>query len=229
MPKCKYKNYYNFLEPHFEVVTKKDEFYEKGEMEYICRVKNHLNRLGAASFGNKKAKVKEASAFCQGCQQASSISSQTSEFLKKIYENTGHTVTDVNFSSRIVKYQCGNCGKETSTDISNIRESHSKYCGNCCHDKYKLDYGDLKNKVESRGFKLITPADQYKNNKQKLDVLCICGSPHQAILSDLVRSKSCMECKTKKQIATCQERYGVDNVFQIPVIIDAIQEKKCSK
>jgi len=221
MPKCKYKNYCIFLAPLFEVVTTKDNFYETNEIHYICRAQSHHNRLGVGSFGNKKSKV-EIQDFCQGCKDDSEISKQTSDFTKRVLESCGHIILEVNFSSRKVRYQCGNCDSINCSFVQNFNEDATSFCGKCQNDKYKILFGKLKKMVESHGFTLLTKKDEYQNNKQKLKLLCACGKPHQSVLSDIVRDKHCYDCKLKKYEATCMERYGVRNVSQDPEIFEKI-------
>lgn len=175
-----------------------------------------------ASFGNKKAKVKDATLFCEGCKSEQENLRKTEIFSRRVLEETGHTILEVDFSSRKTRYQCGNCNVIVHTFVQNFDEHSTQCCSKCQNDKHKISYPELKEKVESHGFTLLTSNNEYQNNKQKLRVLCVCGSDYQAVLSDLVRDKNCMTCKTRKFEATCIDRYGVRNVSQDPTIFERI-------
>jgi hypothetical protein len=223
MPKCKYDNYRMFLETHFDIITSKNDFYDKNEIVYRCRSKSHLNRLGVTSFANKKSKC-SIEHFCQGCKDEHENLDKRREFISRICDKTGHIIIDVNFSTRKVHYQCGNCSEITQSFTQNFNDA-TPFCLKCQNDKYKIPFDTLKEKVESYGFRLLTLSSEYQNNKQKLKVLCVCGKPHQSILSDIVRGKHCGECKLKKYESTCMVRYGVRNVSQDPVIFEKIVKK----
>lgn len=219
MPKCKYKNYCLFLEPYFKVSTSKNEFYET-ETTFVCNSKGHVNRLNINSFGNKKCKTKIED-FCQGCKEQHENKQQTETFCNDVFARFGHTVLDVDFSSRKVHYQCGNCHSINASFTQNFKDSTS-FCSNCQNDKYKIPFETLKEKVESHGFTLLTQECEYQNNKMKLKLLCVCGKPYESVLSDIVRDKNCEDCKIKKFETTCMERYGVRNVSQDPTIFERI-------
>lgn len=69
---------------------------------------------------------------------------------------------------------------------------------------------------------LLTKEDEYTNNKQKIKMLCKCGEPYEAVLSDIKRGKNCKSCKTEKFKETCLEIYGEDNVSKVPFIFEKI-------
>ena len=97
----------------------------------------------------------------------------------------------------------------------------------CCHycqnDQFKLEYEDIKQRVEGKGLILVTKQSEYKNNKQKLKIICSCGDNHEAILIDITRGKLCKKCKVIKYKATCLAQYGEDNVSKVYDIFAKIQ------
>ena len=223
MPKCKYKNYCLFLEPYFKVTTSKDEFYETETITFACISKGHVNHLNINSFGNKKCKT-NIEDFCQVCKNERDLQLQKSIFCRDVFEQTGHTIVDIDFSTRKVVYQCGNCGSVNHTFTQNFKDA-TCFCSKCQNDKNKIAYETLKEKVESHGFTLLTQECEYQNNKTKLKLLCVCGIPYESVLSDIVRDKNCENCKIKKFEKTCIERYGVRNVSQDPAIFDRIMKR----
>lgn len=210
----KYINYTNFLKDYFEIATSYEEFTKDKKITFICKDSGHTNVLSITSFGNKKAKI-DISDFCQGCKEDRENEEKSEKYKKEILERLGHRITKINFTTRKVTYICGNCGEENETFTQNLnKESNTGVCGKCQNDKNRKDYEELKKEIEDHGYTLLTKKEDYKTNKQKLDVLCKCGNPHSSILSDLKRDKCCQKCKLKKCQETCIEKYGVKNVAQ---------------
>jgi hypothetical protein len=56
-----------------------------------------------------------------------------------------------------------------------------------------------------------------------LSILCVCGEVDSRPLSDIEKGKKCAKnCKLKKSIKTCMEKYGVTNPSKDPVIFQKI-------
>jgi hypothetical protein len=134
MPLCKYKNYCLFLEKHFEVKTTKDDFYENKKIVYVCHKNSHVNTLSIASFGNKKSKI-DIEHFCQGCKNDEDCEKQKVEFCQNVLETTGHIILEVNFSTRKLEYQCGNCGSINKSFIQNFDKNTTSFCNKCQNNK----------------------------------------------------------------------------------------------
>lgn len=208
----KYINYTNFLKDYFDISTSYEEFTKDKKITFICKESGHTNVLSSTSFGNKKAKV-DISDFCQGCKDETENQEKTEKYKQEILERLGHTLLQVDFKSRKAIYICGNCGEKNETFTQNLnKDTNTGMCGKCQNDKNRKDYNELKKEIEDHGYKLLTKKEDYKTNKQKLNVLCKCGEPHSSILSDLKRDKCCQKCKLKKYEDTCMEKYGVKNV-----------------
>jgi len=217
----KYKNYCTFLEPYFDVITTYKDFHDSKSISFICKEDGHINTLNINSFGNKKSKIK-IEYFCQGCKYEKENKEKTKKFIGQVFEKTGHIIKSVEFSTRKVSYECGNCGDINNSFTQNFDKNTTRFCSTCQNDKYRIPYTQLKEKVESHGFGLLTTQNEYKNNKEKLKLLCVCGNPYMSVLSDIIRDKNCEECKLKKYEKTCMDRYGVRNTSQDPVIFDKI-------
>lgn len=217
----KYKNYSTFLEPYFDVITTYKEFYDCKTISFICKEDGHVNTLNINSFGNKKTKVK-IEEFCQECKVQKQNKEKTEKFKVEVLEKNGHIIKSVDFSTRKVSYECGNCGDINNSFTQNFDKNTTNFCLTCQNDKYRIPYTRLKDKVESHGFSLLTKENEYKNNKEKLNLLCVCGNPYMSVLSDIIRNKNCEQCKLKKYEKTCMDRYGVRNTSQDPLIFEKI-------
>jgi len=104
----KYKNYCTFLEPYFDVITTYKEFYDSNRISFICKEYGHVNTLNINSFGNKKTKVKIED-FCQECKYEKENKEKTEKFMVQVFGENGHIIKSVDFSTRKVSYECGNC------------------------------------------------------------------------------------------------------------------------
>ena len=214
----KYDNIVNFLSD-YEIVTQMDEFYKEKKIEFKCKL-NHINTLTSNSFSNKKTKI-PAEDFCTTCKKIKELEIHTEEFVSKIKLKSGHIVLSVNFSTRVVIYECFTCKTECKTFIGNLLKSNG-VCSQCQNDKNKLDFKYIQSQVSQQSMVLLTKKEDYVNNKQKLKLLCICGNFHDAVLSDIKRGKKCIICKLEKCKKTCIERYGADNVSKVPEIYKKI-------
>jgi nicotinamidase-related amidase len=223
----KYQNIKDFLELQFIIITTSKEFYKTKKIEFQCSLCYFINSLTSTSYSNKKCKI-SLDDFCTNCKKEKELKIQKEEFIKKIKEKNGHLVKEVDFSTRKVIYLCFTCHEEKHTFVSNLERSLG-ICSSCQNDKFKLKFDDIKNIVESHHMILITKKEEYKNNKQKLELLCKCGESYQAVLSDIKKDKHCTKCKLIKCKETCLERYGEDNVSKVPYIYEKIVETSLSR
>ena len=218
----KYKNIINFLESIFTILTTLKEFNDTKKINFRCNVCNHINSLTSASYTNKKCKV-TLQDFCVNCKKQNEVKLQTIDFTQKIKEQTGHIVKNVDFSTRKVIYVCHTCEKENHTFVCNIqRQKYPGVCLSCQNDSNKLDFNKIQKIVNDHQMTLLTLSEEYKNNKQKLKLICKCGEQYEEILSDIKRDKHCSKCKVQKYKNTCLERYGEDNVSKVPEIYEKI-------
>lgn len=219
----KYENYCHHVESHFDVVTTREQFYETGIMSMICKHKNHKVSLKVTSMGNKIHAIKDLDQWCDQCNRQHRHYTQVKLFTEQIESKSGHQIDDVNWKTRKVMFHCGNCGAECSNFVHNLKRlSSSGKCVRCQNDERRLSFEDLKTMVEKQGKVLLTKCDEYRSNKQKLEMLCECGKPYSAVLSDVNRGKSCVDCKTAKFESTCMELYGVRNVSHLSEVMEKI-------
>jgi len=230
MPLDKYKNYCDFLADHFDVISSKDDFRNSKNITFRCKIAGHDNTLKATTFGNKKAAQPDASQWCEVCKKSALEEKDRLEFSEEV-KHLGHEILSVK-SGKDVVYRCGNCGRENTTTKQNFRKSkRTEFCSHCQNAPRRIAYTELVRVVEAQGMKLLTTAEEYTNNKQKLRLVCICGNDqHEAVLFDIRRGKHCKEnCKTRKFEATCTDKYGVRNVSQVPEIFEKIQDSTANK
>ncbi len=224
---AKYRNYCAFLDEFFDVLTSADEFKESKEIRFQCKVAGHVNVLKATTFGNKKSAIPNPAEWCEVCKKAQTEEKDTLGFADEVKE-LGHTILAVT-SGKFVRYRCGNCDRECTTTKQNFRrDSRTRFCVACQNEPRRLTYEDVCKVAEEHGMKLLTLAHEYRTNKQKLRLLCVCGNDqYEAVLSDIRRGKHCKEnCKTRKFEATCMERYAVRNVSQHPQIEAEMAKKR---
>lgn len=194
----KYKNIKDFLETSFSIITLDKEFNDTKKIEFKCNECNHINSLTSGSYTNKKSKV-ALEDFCVNCKKQRDIKLQTIDFIQKIKEQTGHIVKIVDFSTRKVIYKCHTCEKENQTFICNIqRQNYPGVCLSCQNDCNRLNFSVIEKIVKEHQMTLLTISEEYKNNKQKLKLLCKCGEPYEAVLSDIKKDKHCKLCKIEK-------------------------------
>lgn len=73
----------------------------------------------------------------------------------------------------------------------------------------KRTIDDVKELFKSKGCVLVS--DEYRNNKQLLDYICVCGNPHKIRLNDFLRGIRCPVCKSKK--ISKAKKYSYEYVY----------------
>jgi hypothetical protein len=205
------------------VETPLQEFQSTKNVTFTCLKSNHSNTLSAGSFINKKSKHtrenKNLEEFCQGCIDSKDDQETFEQHKKSILESCGHLLVEYEFSTRNLVYICGECGERNNSHISNLQKNKGN-CPKCQNVQFRLSYDKLKKDVESHGFQLLTKAEDYKSNKQKLNVICKCGEKHETYLVSIRQDKHCKKCKTEKSEQTCLEKYNERNVMHIPEVFE---------
>ena len=225
-----YNNIEKFVHPYgFTLVTLKEDYVkvvqEKRSITFKCP-QEHEMTLVHAVFINKKSKFTREKLpmkdFCSGCVEVRNKKESEDKFRSEIEEETGHTIIELDNQTREVVYQCGTCGEKNHSFIQSMKVN-TGVCHHCQNDQFKLQYEDLKLRVEEKGFILLTKKEEYKNNKENLKVICICKSIHECVLWDITRGRMCVTCKQARYKVTCLEKYGEDNVSKVPDIFAKIQ------
>ena len=75
---------------------------------------------------------------------------------------------------------------------------HHFYRGNrclvCYHEKLRLKRECVYNLFESRGYSLVTPISEYRNTKQRLELLCPCGEIFHTTVNQFDFGHRCNQC-----------------------------------
>ncbi len=223
-----YNNIKKFLEPYsYTIVTTKDEYYanplESRSVIINCS-KNHSMELCQGAYINKKSlflrKKFPMNDFCSICVKENDKRESIELFIKEIEEKTGHTVIHLDNTSREVLYKCCSCGETCNSFIPSMLKN-TGVCHLCQNVKFRLEYDDVKKRIENKGIVLLTK--QYSNNKEKLKLICRCGKEYETVLHEVERGRLCINCKTYRCKKTCLELYGEDNVSKVPEIFAKIQ------
>lgn len=209
----KYRNICVFLDPFFIIDTTLEIWNKTNQIHFKCKAYHHENSLTSASFSNKKSIV-PIEEFCVQCKKDKDNKIQLRDYIETIRLKTGHVILSVDFSSRHVEYQCGNCDSITHSQTHNLLNVNKGTCSKCQNDKFRLTNEEINIIVENHQMKLILDQPEYTNNKKLLSLICRCGRPHKAVLSDIRAGKHCQECKKEKYKETCMTIYGVENAFQ---------------
>jgi len=225
----KYSHACDFLSLFFTILTTSEEFYSRKRISFQCNTCCTIQSLSIASYSNKRYKT-NIKDFCIECKKKTENRIQTKYFIDEIEKSCGHHVKDVDFSTRKVIYECFTCQTEHSTFICNLqRSSNPGVCPSCQNNKHKVDFEYLQEVVTKHDMILITKKEEYKNNKQKLCLICKCGEPYEAVLSDIKRNKHCQTCKLSKYKQTCLDRYGEDNTSKVPSVYEKIVASSFSR
>lgn len=222
----KYEHYCVHLSSHFDVVTSRDDFYQLGTITFVCKKHHHTNRLKVTSFGNKVATKLPVERWCEKCNTEKDHQDRTETFRQEVQLVTGHIIQTVNWTSRQVTYECGNCHRPCSSYVQNFLKPHSRYCGKCQNDPHRVPFQQIQEIAQTHGKLVLTSPEEYRCNSQPLRVRCTCGQEYEVSWKDLSRrDSSCMSCKVGKFEATCMRVYGVRNVSQLPEIMEKIVKK----
>jgi len=189
------------------------EFKENNKVRFQCQ-EGHESVITAASFINKTApkNIGKVKSLCTECNTMLLKAEEAKEITEKLgFEFLRLERHTSNKDSKVVHYRC-TCGNESSTDLRNLKKTdRQSHCPKCQNDPYKVDYDILKKNFEDRRCVLLTPKEDYKNNKQRLDFRCVCGNESVIVYQDLLRGRLCMGCKGERAEATSQKIYGVSN------------------
>jgi hypothetical protein len=192
--------YQHFVEKlnafQMQMITTQDEFMSKKIIEYRCP-KGHTNSLTSASFINKTSpsQLEKQSNICSECH----VMQRDIDEIKIVLGNLNFEFLSFEREKnvKVVTYRC-HCGNVSRTDWRNLKKKDRKSnCSKCQNNVHKINFEDIVVAFQEQGCQLVTKAEEYKNNKQKLDYICSCGHPSQIIFMDFKRGKRCMKCRYK--------------------------------
>jgi hypothetical protein len=232
-----YNRIKTFLLPLGYTITVSEETYysnpEKDrQVQFQCN-NNHnidydLNAYRTAKLKFiKKLKTDPSLVFCSECTRLSANNVRFGQYKEQVYNSSRHILLSYDTKTREANYQCGRCGKPSKTCLTNLLKSKGG-CGKCETIPYRNTYTDVKQLCDEQKIKLQWTEEEYKanykNNKQSIPFICVCGKSHSECLSDIRKGKKCQTCKVEKYKNTCLEKYGCENAFQDPEIKKKIKE-----
>lgn len=220
----KFENYCRHVASHFEVLSGKEQFYQSNEMVLRCKHAGHEKALKATSIANKMCVLKDLSLWCNACNRESRFAEKTQSFAQQMDEKVGHSIVSVDWSTRRVEYKCVNCGETRQNYVHNLkRKDATGRCDKCQNDDRRVPFQMIRETAEKNGKTILTCAEEYRCNSQKLRMQCTCGNEYTVNWKDFSRrDSSCMFCKVGKFEATCMRLYGVRNVSQLPEVMEKI-------
>lgn len=209
---------YTFVSTHVENKTK--------FLTFICAA-GHESTEVRQYFNNDKARfTKEGKnltdMLCKKCRNSDHLTNE--EFVDLMGDRFGHfdmVVVDTHH----ITYRCGNCGNSVpNTTKGNLLKSTGK-CSNCQNINQRLSPDIVHQRLVNAG--LIGLGYVYDTSRPHRDikhipVICPKGHSFEQTLFYLTlptdKQRRCpdAECVRERTITTNQDRYGHDNVGQVP-------------
>ncbi len=220
-----YNNFVKKLELYnSQLLTTLDDYtkdkYFNDSPEFLIQCKNgHQFTMRVASLSNKLKKLSNENSdkICVMCTKPVMSGEETAARNK--CEELGFEFISYDKKTRQVKYTCV-CGVNTNTYVTNlIRKDRKSQCSACQNIANRNSYAKVKKTFEDEGCELLSK--EYTSRHIPLRYRCSCGNISKIRYADFVREKRCIKCKPIKYKETCQEKYGVDNIFQL----ESIKEK----
>ena len=168
----------------YTLLTQPDK-YERatdGKLDYICpQGHQHSITWGAFSMG-------------QGCLYCSGRALNTIEYIREQFELKGYQLLTEYYENSYQKLEfiCPDNHRWS------MRWDHFQHRGvQCavCAGNAKIDYQQVKDYIESSGYKLMTVESDYKNTVNKLTVLCPDGHTYKVSFKQFChRDTRCRQC-----------------------------------
>jgi len=209
----------------------------KTKMKFTCSCPE--KRVGNQSFQNFKHGFR--CSHCTGRATTPQCQKKSWDEIEKIFENKGAKLlsTEEEYQNKSTKlwYMCGQCkccqdseGNKFIVTYGNASSDVWIGCPECSKKRYRVNTARIKAHFKEEGCKLLTLEDEYKNNKQKLNYVCICGNDQATIsYKEFCEGYRCKKCKYERTKATNMRIYGVENVFQSPEIKEKIKRTMIKK
>ena len=211
-----------FEESMMKFTTSLDEFTKDNIVKYVCE-SGHENILKRSTFANKR-KTTSVDDFCAKCF-IETDEEMIEKYNQKLENKNGHKVIQItNRDKREVLFICGNCEQEGKSNQPSL-EKNIGYCKKCEHDSNKKDTNKIIEIIQKLQMKLDPNYPfEYKNrNTKNIYVICRCGDKYVTSGQILDRGSNCKKCMPTKVKETVQEKYHVDNVFQLEEVKEKIK------
>lgn len=214
---CYYNSIEFLKENNFNMITTKKEFNSGSRIKFKCLLCNEPRDLSINSFKNlRHKKLSKGESHCTKCNE----NKKYEQYKKEIKAINNHNVIEV-IDNTTVRYNCGECGEENQTSKSNL-ERNSKYCLNCMNNINKATYEQTVDELNKKDIILRLTKEEYNNSylsrRQKLPIICSCGSNAEMSRADINRGRKCNDCVLDRRGNTNIEKYGTKNVMHNDVI-----------
>lgn len=172
------------------------EYKPKGKLDILC---GKCDKTFQMTIDNYKIGQR-----CIHCYKQSRTLDKTS-FQSRVDERGDCLLTDFTNSRATVSIQCGIC--ENIFDILANAYSRGSGCPPCGIDRTRLNYEDVKNRIESFGDTLLSKT--YVNNSTPLEIQCgMCGEIYEKILGT-PHCKCCNATGLEKYVFMYLKRHQV--------------------
>lgn len=188
----KLKKEYSDIEIEFKkrkyiLLTKENEYkncYTK--LKYIC-TNNHKHSINWTNF-----KQGENCPYC--AKNKIDFLDIEKEFENRDYKLLTKENEYIN-SKQKLEYIHNKCGSKHCISWNHFRQKQGcPYCS-----RKKLNFSNIEFEFEKRKCLLLTKKDEYRNNKQKLDFMCLKGHIHSVSWSDFQRGRGYRRCNRNKE------------------------------
>jgi len=93
----------------------------------------------------------------------------------------------------MIRVKCNICSRIYKMNPSRLREGHERYCKKCSDDRFKLPIEEVKQRLATYEFELLS--DAYINSHTKLDIQCKRGHKFRKSISAIKQYPICPDCK----------------------------------
>lgn len=153
----------------------------------------------------------------------------TYEYVKEFFEKNGYTLLDTEYkNSRTQMNAICPIGHKITKSYASIRNGiNCKMCNVLKPTTPKIPFSEVKEQIESRGYKIVS--QKYINAGEKMDLICPGGHNYSTNFSDFKTGRGCKICSIEKTKVTNLQRYGVEYVAQLDSVKKKIRESVLKK
>nr|WRK65261.1 zinc ribbon containing protein [Marseillevirus futianmevirus] len=136
-------------------------------------------------------------------------------------------------NKQVIPYKCA-CGREDTVRLGNMN-SRWIGCPRCSKKRERIPWEEVKKIFDVDGCVLMAKEEEYKNNNQKLYVLCGChrNGTHETqfpvSVKEFRRGKRCPFCLKERREAVFTKLYGVKNPSQYRPFMEKAEETRLRK
>ena len=142
---------------------------------------------------------------------------------KRLFEKHGNNISILDFLSlhNYATFECNICGNKWTTIALSVlfNGSGCRVCSNKkLNKKFRISYFEVKRYIEENGCQLITPENEYKNSKKKVNIQFECGHTKGMTFEVFKRGIRC-ECdmldRFKNSIEKKTRKRVLDKLFSL--------------